>query len=161
MSSRFEGLNLPQLLELMHEIVVPEPVPWIPQTPGWWVLLGWTIAVVALCTLAFVRKRRRNRYRREALALLDTVELDTEVSPAESARRVAEIVKRTALVAYPRTRVANLYGEAWAEFLRDSAGNDKRISEAADSLATAAYRPDADGRALVPSARRWVRVHRA
>ena len=145
----------------MHEIVVPEPVPWIPQTPGWWVLLGWVLAVVALCTLAFIRRRQRNRYRREALALLDNVESDTEVPPAESARRVAEIVKRTALVAYPRSRVAKWYGEDWARFLRETTGNDKRISEAAGSLATAAYRPDADGRALVPPARRWVRVHRA
>ena len=81
--------------------------------------------------------------------------------PAESARRVAEIVKRTALVAYPRTRVANLHGSAWAEFLCESAGNDKRINETATDLATAAYRRDADGKTLVSPARRWVRVHRA
>ena len=161
MSSRFEGLNLPQLLDLMHELVVPEPVSWMPQTPGWWLLLGWLLAVIALATVAVVRRRRRNRYRREALSLLDAIAAQADVPPAESARRVAEVVKRTALVAYPRTRIANLYGADWAEFLRESANNDNRVSEAADSLATAAYRPDADGKALVPPARRWVKVHRA
>lgn len=161
MSSRFNGLSLPELLELMHEIVVPEPVAWAPQTPGWWVLLGWLLAITALVIAAVVRRRRRNRYRREALAQLDAVAREPDMLPAESARRVAEIVKRTALAAYPRTRVANLYGNAWAEFLCESAGNDKRINEAATQLATAAYRPDVDGKALIPPARRWVRVHRA
>ena len=124
-------------------------------------LFAWAIAVVLLVVIAFARRRRRNRYRREALALLDTVAAQVDVPPQETARRVAEIVKRTALVAYPRTRVANLYGSAWAEFLRESAGNDKRIGEAAAALSTAAYRPDADGKSLVSPARRWVRVHRA
>ena len=161
MSSRFEGLNLPQLLDLMHGLVVPEPVPWTPQTPGWWVLLGWLLAVTAFVITAIVRRRRRNRYRREALALLDAVASQPDIAPAESARRVAEIIKRTALVAYPRAQVANLYGSAWAEFLRESSGNDRRVSEAAQLLATAAYRRDAAGEALVPPARRWIKVHRA
>ena len=34
MSERFDGLNLPQLLELMHEIVVPEPVGLDPADAG-------------------------------------------------------------------------------------------------------------------------------
>ena len=52
MSGRFEGLNLPQLLDLMHELAVPEPVPWLPQTPGWWVFCGWALAVTALLIAA-------------------------------------------------------------------------------------------------------------
>ena len=161
MSARFEGLNLPQLLELMHEIVIPDPVPWTPQTPGWWVLLGWSVAVAILIGIAIVRRRRRNRYRREALALLDVIDAEQHLAPTESARRIAEIVKRTALVAYPRQRVARLYGERWAAFLRESAGNDKRVAEAAEAMANAAYRPDADGRSIMQPAKRWVRVHRA
>jgi hypothetical protein len=160
-SSRYEGLNLPQLLELVHELVVPEPVPWTPQTPGWWVLLGWLLAVSALVIAAIIRRRRRNRYRREALALLNAVAAQADIPPAESARRVAEIIKRTALVAYPRAQVANLYGSAWAQFLRESSGNDRRVSEAAQMLAAAAYRRDAAGEALVSPARRWIKVHRA
>ena len=123
MSERFEGLNLPQLLDLMHELVVPEAVPWFPQTPGWWVLCGWALAVTALL--------------------------------------IAEIVKRAALGAYPRARVAGLHGRDWARFLCESSGDDRQVTEAAESLASAAYRPDADGRALLQPARRWVRVHRA
>ena len=161
MSGRFEGLNLPQLLDLMHELVVPEPVPWLPQTPAWWVLCGWLLAVAALLIAAIARRRRRNRYRREALASLDAIAAQSQLSAAESARRVAEIIKRAALVAYPRSRVAGLHGRDWARFLCDSSGDDRQVTEAAESIASAAYRPDADGRALLQPARRWVRVHRA
>ena len=161
MSERFEGLNLPQLLDLMHELVVPEPVPWLPQTPGWWVLSGWALAVAALLITAIARRRRRNRYRREALACLDALAAHSQLDATESARRIAEVVKRTALVAYPRARVAGLYGKDWARFLCESSGNDRQVTEAAESLAAAAYRPDADGRLLLRPARRWVRVHRA
>ena len=160
MSDRYEGLMLPQLLDLMHEIVVPEDVAWIPQTPGWWVLLAWLAAVSILIVIAIVRHRRRNRYRREALASLDAIAASGELSAAKSAQSVAEIIKRTALVAYPRDRVASLYGGEWAKFLRESSRNDRQVSEAAEALANAAYRRDADGQALIRPARRWVRVHR-
>jgi hypothetical protein len=160
-SERFEGLNLPQLLDLMHELVVPEAVPWLPQTPGWWVLCGWALAVATIVIAAMIRRRRRNRYRREALASLDAIAAHSQLGAAETAQQVAEIIKRAALAAYPRTRVASLHGKDWARFLCESAGNDTQVKEAAEFLASAAYRPDADGRSLLRPARRWVRVHRA
>lgn len=55
--SRFDGLNLPQLIELMHEVVQPEPVSRLPQTVGWWVVLGWLVAV----GLLFAARRLRDR----------------------------------------------------------------------------------------------------
>lgn len=161
MSSRYEGLNLPQLLDLMHENVMPEPVSWLPGTDGWWVVLGWLLAVALLVALAVRRRWRRNRYRREALASLDAIASRSDLAPQESARAVAEIVKRAALAAFPRKDVAALHGDAWAQFLGDSSGNDRRVREAAGRLAAAAYRPDANGVPLIEPARRWVRRHRA
>jgi len=159
--SQYEGLNLVQLLELMHELVMPEPVPWLPQTPGWWVLLGWVLALLTLFGWHLLQRRRRNRYRREALAALRRIEREAALSPAESAQRIAALLKRTALAAYPRRDVAPLYGSAWAQFLRDSTNDDRQIADAAGLLADAAYRPDADGAALSDPARRWIRLHRA
>ena len=159
--SQYDGLNLPQLLDLMHGLVMPEPVPWLPQTPGWWIVLGWLLAVLLLAGWQFVRRRRRNRYRRDALAELDAITVRQDRDPAESAQRIAAVLKRTALVAYPRADVAALYGKDWAKFLSETADNDAKIADAADLLATAAYRPDADPEALAKPARRWIRRHRA
>jgi predicted negative regulator of RcsB-dependent stress response len=159
--SQYDGLNLPELLALMHDLVMPEPVPWLPQTPGWWIVLGWLVAVLLLAAWQFVKRRRRNRYRRDALAELDAIAALQGIDPAESAQRVAAVLKRTALVAYPRRDVAGLYGTAWARFLAESAGNDRQVAEAADDLAAAAYRPGADPKVLSRPARRWIRLHRA
>lgn len=161
MSSRYEGLSLPQLLDLMHEIVIPEPVAWIPQTAGWWVALGWLLAVILLVAVSVRRRRRRNRYRRDALRALQAVGANGDLAPQESARAVAEILKRAALAAYPRDQVASLHGDAWARFLRESSGNDGQVQGAAKQLAAAAYRPDADGGQILEPAKRWVRLHRA
>ena len=159
--SKYDGLNLPQLLNLMHELVMPEPVAWLPQTPGWWIILGWVLAVLLLLAWQFAKRRRRNRYRRDALAELEAVSAAPELGPAESAQHIAALLKRTALAAYPRDEVAALYGADWAQFLKDSSGNDRQIADAADMLAAAAYRLDADGSVLARPASRWIRLHRA
>jgi hypothetical protein len=159
--SRYDGLNLPELLDLLHGIVMPDPVPLRPMTPGWLILAGWLLAVLILGARYLIRLRRLNRYRREALAVLKTIEGERDLSPVESAQQIAALLKRTALAAYPRQQVASLSGKEWAQFLRESANNDRQIADAAASLAAASYRPDADGRELSAPARRWIRLHRA
>lgn len=159
--ARFEGLNLPQLLDLMHELVMPEPVSWLPQTDGWWVVLGWLLAMVAVAALRYRSWRRRNRYRREALAALRQIEAGAADDPRASAVAIAELVKRTALAAWPREQVAALYGQAWAEFLVTTASNDPEVVSGAPDIARGAYDPRIEGRTLILPARRWIQVHRA
>ena len=159
--NEYEGLNLPQLLELMYGLVMPSAVPWLPQTMGWWIAGGWLLAVLVILALRWRQWRIRNRYRREALALLSTIERETGGDPALLAEQVALLIKRTALAAYPRSNVAHLHGAEWAQFLTRSARNDPQIAQAAEQLSRAAYRADPEGAALVGPARRWIRKHRA
>jgi hypothetical protein len=140
---------------------MPDPVPLLPTTAGWSILAGWLLAVLILAARYLMKRRRHNRYRREALALLKTIEGESDLCPVESAQRIAALLKRTALAAYPRQQVASLSGKDWAQFLKESANNDRQIADAAETLAAAAYRPDADGRELSAPARRWIRLHRA
>ena len=145
----------------MHGLVIPDPVSLMPMTSGWLILAGWLLAGLILTVRHLFKLRRRNRYRREALALLKTIENEQDLCPVESAQRIAVLLKCTALAAYPRREVASLSANDWAQFLKDSANNDPQISDAAEMLAAAAYRPDADGRELSAPARRWIRLHRA
>lgn len=160
MSDRYADLSLPELLDLMHPIVEPDAVSWLPQTPGWWIVLGWSLG----CGLLLIRHRRRraakNRYRRAAEAELDAIAIVSDSDPLHAAEAIAELLKRTALSAFPRDRVATLTGPEWAAFLVRSAGNDESIAAVAARLSEAAYRPDADGRQLIEAARRWIRRHR-
>lgn len=159
--SRYDGLGLSELLDLMHGLVMPDPVSLLPMTAGWSILSVWLLAVLILAARYLLKRRRLNRYRREALLVLKTIEAESDLCPVESAQRIAALVKRTALAAYPRQQVASLSGKDWAQFLRESANNDRQIAAAAEALAAAAYRPDADGRELSAPARRWIRLHRA
>lgn len=159
--SRYEGLSLPQLLDLMHDLVRPEPIAWTPQTVGWVVVGVWLLVIVTLLAWHRIQVWRRNRYRREALAELREIQSQQDPDPQAMASQVATLLKRTALAAYSREQVAGLYGAEWATFLRESSANDKLVGENADALGNAAYRQDANGADLIRPARRWIQVHRA
>lgn len=161
MNSQYEGLSLPELLDLMHEIVVPNPVSWLPATEGWWALSGWAIAMSAIALLQLRAWWRRNRYRREAVAELDVIARKADADPAVAAADIAALIKRTALAAFPREQVASLYGTQWAQFISATAGNDPVVADLVEQISVAAYRSDVDGRMLINPARRWIQVHRA
>lgn len=159
MSERYEGLNLPQLLDLLHEPVMPDPVSMLPQTVGWQIVGAWALVVTVLIAVDARRRWVRNRYRREALDQLEHIARRKHDSEAPG--EIALLLKRTALAAYPRSRVASLWGDEWAGFLIESSKNDRRVKKAAPELGAAAYRDDLDGADLVKPARRWIKVHRA
>ncbi|EED35628.1 conserved hypothetical protein [Luminiphilus syltensis NOR5-1B] len=154
-------MNLPDLMELLQGPVTPAPIPLIPATVGWVVLGLWLVAVVGLVAIAWVRRYRRNAYRRQALAMLKELAKRAEDNPAGVAEAISTIVKSAALQAYPRTRVAALTGSDWAVFLRDTSNRDPLVSAAAGQLARAAYQPNSEPLQLLEPALRWVKVHRA
>jgi len=159
--NEYEGLNLPQLLDLLHDIARADPVAWTPQTIGWAIVGAWLIVTILLIGWNRVQTWRRNRYRRDALAMLKDIDAQASESSSAVAGQVALLIKRTALIAYPRSEVAHLYGSEWAAFLRRSACNDPVVDNAAADLASAAYRENVDGRNLIEPACRWIKVHRA
>jgi hypothetical protein len=152
----YEGLNLPQLLDLMHGLELPEAPGGLPQGPGWWLLAGWLVAVACIGLFARIRARQRDHYRRDALEALSRI----DVSSPDAGAEIGAVLKRTALAAYPRERVASLTGRAWAEFLKET-GADAEVAASAEALARAAYAPTGDAAPLVLAAERWVLRHRA
>ncbi|WP_040677639.1 DUF4381 domain-containing protein [Rhizobium mesoamericanum] len=155
-------------LRSMHDIVVPAPVSWLPQTWGWG-LLG-SVAVALLLVWGFIAlgRYRRNAYRREALQLLDAIRDDIR-SPAtrkDGIHRLSELMKRTALAAWPRLTVACLTGSDWNKFLK--ATSEEAPGRALEKLFDDfEYRAEASidllpaniGDDLVADARRWIVRH--
>ena len=158
--TRFDGLQLSQLMDLMHDLVRPEPIAWTPQTIGWAVVGVWLLCVIVIVIGYSIRRYRRNRYRRAALAELDNLQT-TDLAPDRAAVAVATLLKRTALVAYDRSEVASLSGDDWAAFLCRTSANDPVVTEYATAISAAAYDRRANGAELIAPARRWVKVHRA
>lgn len=155
-------MMLPEMVDQLSPPPVPEQISWMPQTWGWAMIAA--ILVILLASWAWRRWRRwkANAYRREALA-----ELEQRLSRDEGVSALAEIVRRTALVAFPRQQVANLRGEEWAAFLdRTLPGKQPRFAGSmGELLTTGPYRPsktidDAELDRLTRLVREWIRRHR-
>lgn len=144
----------PASIDRLHDLAVPPPVSWWPLTPGWWIVAG----VLILAALAwFVRRFIRwqaDRYRREALAILEHGHPD--------AAELAALVKRVALTAWPRDAVADLTGRRWLEFLDRTGGTNAFTQGAGAGLEGPVFAPapesgDPELRRVV---REWIRGHR-
>lgn len=144
------------------EVVSPQAVSWIPQTPGWWIV-GIGVTVLAL-RYAWRRLRHwyHNRYRREAVARLQ--QISTQGSDQGLLTEINKLLKLTAMAAYSRARVASLCGEEWAVFLNRQCAQPPFTPEQSQCLAHGPYRPlvltTANRDALLAASLAWVQQHR-
>ncbi|MEE8525524.1 MAG: DUF4381 domain-containing protein [Thermoanaerobaculia bacterium] len=153
----------------LHDIVLPEPVSWMPQTTAWWIVLGLVLAALGWVAYKAVRRWRANRYRRAALTRLDAIEqaLADPASRPDALSSLPELVKQTALAFRPRSEVASLSGEPWLRFLDASYGGNSFSEGPGKLLPTLAYKASPVAEAgeetggLVQLIRRWIRDHDA
>ncbi|UCF67659.1 MAG: DUF4381 domain-containing protein [Acidobacteriota bacterium] len=157
-------------LENLHDIVLPEPVAWTPQTAGWWLLLTIAVLISGWAVWVGLRRRHRNAYRRAALSQLDGIEaaLREPSTRAEALAQLPVLLKRTALSFCRREKVASLSGERWLAFLDASYGSDAfttgpgrmlpRLAYASPASVAAIEQADLDD--LVRLVRTWIRRHR-
>lgn len=165
-------MNPQDPLAQLKDIHLPEPVGWWPLAWGWWLLIALMLMVLGTLLWKGYVRRRRQRYRREAMALLEHAYRDYQLSdPDPAARRrylqqVSHLLRRTALSALPdarETELAALSGAQWLRFLELSAALTPAFTEGPGHiLAEGPYQPDpqVDIDALHRLARQWIRHHR-
>ena len=159
----------PEALQTLHDIVIPGPVSWIPQTVGWLVLGLLILAGLIRWGARAYRDWRANRYRRAALSELVRLQgLAAEASSRIRAlRELPLLVKRTALSFSPREEVASLAGEAWLDFLDHTYAGNAFTQGAGRWLLDLDYRSEAfvealsetDQEALFALVGRWISRH--
>lgn len=142
--------SLVGLLNQLAEVPDPAPVSMVPQTAGWLVLAGIVLVVAVWRGWRMWQHYRANAYRRAALKALERA--------ADDPAAVSGILKRAAMVAYGRRRVAGLSGQAWVTFLSETGAG--HFQETA--LVSAAYQsgPAAADPQLLAAARQWVTSHK-
>ena len=139
-------------LDRLHDIVIPPPVPWWPPAPGWYILAAILLVVLFVFALRFRRRRRATAYRRDALR---------ELESASDATTIASLLRRTALVEYPRSEIARLTGNAWVDWLA-ARSPEPVVPTIRAQLVTGAYSPaapDNDLTALRIWVGRWISAH--
>lgn len=156
-------------LEDLHEIFLPYPVSWMPQTIGWYAVFGIILLATGWWVYGRFRRFRANRYRRLALAELEVIERELR-QPEKRANALAEIpvlLKETALSASPRTDVADLSGEKWLSFLDKTLGGKNFTEGEGRLLPELAYAPvqrtvqfsDVQIGKLLQLVRHWIKIH--
>jgi hypothetical protein len=146
----------PGSLENLYDIVEPLPVSlWWPLAPGWWVILFLIILLTTWVMIRWWKKWSANVYRRQALK---------ELSQIENINRISTLLKRTALAACSRERVASLSGKKWINFLNKGTSDVLFNDEMGQLLQTAAYtseKPDGSKKSdLMAAAKKWIIMHK-
>ncbi len=141
-------------LDKLHDFYQPPPPAWTPQTIGWYVVFAIAGLLLLWLIVHSIRKWHANAYRREALREL--VLLPTE--------QFSILLKRTALTAWPRERVASLSGEKWLSFLNQTAGESLFQQSPGNRVEEAALRKtefsSEEAEQLRGLAAEWIRRHR-
>jgi Ca-activated chloride channel family protein len=152
MNEEFQGLGLVDLINLLEEVPEPPPISLNPQTPGW-IVLGVVVAVLLFLALRWVlRRHRAEAYRRAAMRELEQAGDD----PAA----IANVLRRTALAAYPRTEVAGLAGRDWLAFLDRTYQGTGFSKGEGQVFAVAPYQACSVDPESAKLAGEWIRNHR-
>jgi|TARA_Y100000310_G_scaffold334724_1_gene415085 hypothetical protein len=151
-------------LSELRDIHLPPPIdPW-PIAAGWWVLSLLLAFSLALGVRYTYQRWRSNRYRRAGLQQLEQLlqEYQGNQNAEQYLNRFGELIKRIALVCFPRERVASLHGEEWVAFL-DRTGHTNEFSLGQGQvLMYGAYEPETvyEVQTLHELGVKWIARHR-
>ncbi len=151
----------PQTALNLRDIHLPGPAAFWPPAPGWWVLAIMVLALLTWGAVVAWRRYRILRQRRRLLATLAVIEegLGRDRTP-EMLGQVTTLLRRVALMRFPRERVASLTGASWLAFLDETGGGGRFLQGPGRVLASGPYQrtlsPDLDAAGLVSLVRDWV-----
>ena len=144
-------------LATLRDIHLPDPVSAAPAY-GWWLLGMALVLLLAGAVLGWRQWRKRTAYRRAALQLLQRS--DVSLPADKQLQALNQLLKRTALCAYPQQPVAQMHGSSWSEFLQQSLG--KKACDGSACFGEQLYQQDNSDD--LSTARRfaahWIRHHR-
>lgn len=152
-----------QELAQLKDIHMPEPISWWPLAPGWYGLMALGLFLL-IALLYWLRHRAQEaRLKREALLLLATYKkaYEKDLNAQLACAQLSELLKRVALVYFPRQQVAGLQGKEWIDFLnRTSRGID--FTDLESQLLESPFKAQDTGSisALMSGVERWIKQRR-
>ena len=149
----------------LRDIHLPAEPGWWPLAPGWWIVAALALVLLVWASRIALRRYRLHQQRQRLLARLDALARpDGRLTP-DAVAEISTLLRRLALMRYPRQRVAALTGVEWLRFLDQTldqtGGNDGFSHGPGQVLATGPYRAslpnDVDFAALNTLVRDWIK----
>lgn len=157
-----------QPVQQFGELIEPSPVPFSFNTPGWYVTGVLLVVLLCWAVYRYMRYRRRNRYRKEALRWLGErmITLHARQEFMQQLYEADMLMKGIAMRLYGREKVAPLRGEEWITFLNQQARRrDDFSADDSHLLTDTMYRnPQAVSAAeterFISKTSNWIRYHK-
>jgi hypothetical protein len=110
------------VLTQLKDIHLPQSITWWPLAPGWYVVLLIIMFSIIGVVYFFHRRQLNALAKNQALELLKTYkeQYEKDRNAQQASARISELLRRVALVYYPRAEVASIHGNAWLEFLNQT-----------------------------------------
>lgn len=153
----------PQPLAQLRDIHLPAPVGWWPLAPGWYAL-SLIIMGLSFVALYFIYQVYiHGRAKRQALQLLETyvTEYQKDNNSQLISAKISELLRRVALVYFPRRDVASLQGQAWLDFLNQTS-QSINFNPVRECLLELPYQQNKDMniKPLLTRTRAWIKQRR-
>lgn len=132
-----------QIQELLSQLkdVHTQPSSWWPPAPGWWIVAFVLLGALSFLAMRFYRGNRQFRWiavaEAELAILASTFERD-EIDAQTTVKRLSVLMRRSAIAALGRERVARATDEQWIEVISE-VGNGRFSRSAAELLQSAPY----------------------
>lgn len=150
-------------LAQLKDIHLPTPIGWWPLAPGWYILLALVLFLTIVLAYAVYQRHRNALAKKQALLLLNSYQkqYEQEQNGAQTSAYISELLRRVALVYYPREQVASLHGEEWLKFLNET-GKGIDFNRIKDLLLDAPFQTGKtmDLQPLFSTAQLWIKQRR-
>ncbi len=141
-------------LEGLYE---PPPVAFTFETIGWSVLAVLLVLILILIVFFQIRKYIRNKYRREALIELESINGNTTAF-----NQTFVILKRVAIRVFGREKVGPLYGKEWLGFL-EKTGRRVSLVNFEEQIYSSMYNEKElavkEKEEIILNAKKWIKTH--
>ncbi|HHL19475.1 MAG TPA: DUF4381 domain-containing protein [Thiothrix sp.] len=160
-SNATNALNaLPEIQLPADNKIYDAPSIW-PLAAGWWVVIVLLLIALGFTGYKGYRYRQMKRQQHALLSILET--FDNNLQRDKNSAAVAQmnqLLRRLALMHFPRQHVASLTGKQWLAFL-DKTGNTNAFSKGAGRILAegpyVAQLPDTlDHKGLVEAIKQWL-----
>ena len=149
------------LLENFVETQAPDAVSWVPSGSGWLLVLMFVFAYSVWKVYIAYQSYKAREYRRDAIAWLKGI----DESQQERYLQLPALLKKVAIKAYGRTKVASLTGVEWEQWLDSECCNCDFESLCPGYLAQLSYGVSAnlalqERNVLLSQVNIWIEHHR-